>query len=149
MKRFAFSLEPVLEQRERIEDEKQLFLAGRMRDLRDAQDTLARLNAQFKQYSLRLRDGHRNFTSEDLRAHYAHLEYLDRSMTMQHGIISQCRLASERARLDLLDASRERKVIEKLKERRFEEHRQMQAAEEQRELDDSNNRRHARAHAAT
>lgn len=144
MKTFVFSLLSVLRHRERIEEQKRLLLAARQRDLGAAQDHLANLDAQFKRYSIRLRGGHKDFSSEDLRAHYAHLEYLDRAMIMQHGIVSQCRLAVDRARADLMGASKERKAIDKLKERRLQEHQTLEASVEQKELDDSNNRRYVR-----
>jgi len=144
MKKFSFALRPLLEHRERIEEEKQLVLADRQRELTAAQNELARLNGQFKQYAERLRSGHNALSTEELRAHYAHLEFLDRAMTMQHAVILQCRFALDRAREALLEASRDRKVIEKVKERRLQEYRALEAAAEQKALDDSNNRRYAR-----
>lgn len=145
MPKFKFALEPVLDHRERIEDEKQQVLAERARELKAAEDELARLNGEFKRYSIVLREDHASLSSEELRRHYAHLEYLDRCMTMQHGIIFQRRAAVERARADLVEASKDRKVIEKLKDRRLEEHHALQAAQEQKDLDDTNNRRASRA----
>jgi flagellar FliJ protein len=141
MGKFKFELEPVLDHRERIEDEKQQVLGQRQRELKAAEDELARLNREFKKYSLALREEHKKLSSEELRWHYSHLEYLDRCMTLQHGVILQRRAAVERARKDLIDASKDRKVIEKLKDRRFEEHQAFEAAQEQKELDDTNNRR--------
>ena len=140
MKKFAFSLEPVLDFRERIEDEKQQTLAQRQIELQAARAELARLDAEFKRYSVKLRDDHKSLDSEELRRHYAHLEYLDRRITMQHGVVSQRSAAVARARADLVDASKDRKVIEKLKDRRLQEHRALESALEQKELDDSNNR---------
>ncbi len=141
MRSFKFMLKPVLDQRERIEDEKQQAFAARQTELKAAQDELARLNGEFKRYSVALREGHATLTSEELRRHYAHLEYLDRCMVMQHAAISQHKIAVEKARKDLVGASKDRKVIEKLREKRFEEHQAMEAAFEQKELDDSNARR--------
>ncbi|HKU66634.1 MAG TPA: flagellar export protein FliJ [Candidatus Baltobacteraceae bacterium] len=145
MAKFKFALEPVLDHRERIEDEKQQVLSERRRELQAAEDELARLNGEFKRYSSALREDHATLSTEELRWHYAHLEYLDRCMTMQHGIIYQRRAAVGRARADLVDASKDRKVIEKLKDRRLEEYRALQAAQEQKDLDDTNNRRHDRS----
>ncbi len=142
MPKFKFALAPVLNHRKRIEDEKQRIFAERRRELQAAEDELARLNAEFKRYSLALREDHASLSSEELRWHYAHLEYLDRCMTMQLGIVAQRRTAVERSRADLAAASKERKVMEKLKDRRYEEHRALEAAREQRDLDDTNNRRH-------
>ena len=148
MKKFKFSLNPVLEHRERIEEEKQLLLSARQQELKAAEAELARLNGEFKRYSTVLRDEHARLATEELRWHYAHLEYLDRCMVMQHANILQRKIAVERARQELVEARKERKVIEKLKDKRFEEHKAMEAAAEQKELDDSNARRHARLSAA-
>jgi len=141
MKGFTFSLQAVLELRERVEEEKQQVLGQRQRELQAAQEELARLNSEFRRHSGILRDDHKSLASDELRAYYAHLEFLDRSITIQHGVVSQRRTAVERARADVIAAAKERKVIEKLKDRRFEEHRALEAAFEQKELDDANNRR--------
>lgn len=145
MKKFAFSLKPLLEMRERIEEEKQQVLAARERDLQAAQDEMARLDRRFKDHSTALRERHKELSAGELHAHYAHLQFLDRAMTMQHHVIASAKRAVEAARAQLIEASRDRKVIDKLKERRLSEHRELVAAEEQKELDDSNNRRYMRS----
>ncbi len=141
MRKFRFTLEPVLDHRERIEDEKQQIFAGRQNELRAAEAELARLNGDFKRFSTALRDDHASLSSDELRWHYAHLEYLDRCIVMQHATITQRRAAVDRARADLIGASKDRKVIEKLKDKKFDEYRASVAQAEQAELDDSNNRR--------
>ena len=141
MKKFKFSLNPLLEHRQRIEDEKQQALAERTLELKAAQSELARLNGEFRRYSDALRGRHAELTTEELRAHYAHLEYLDRCTVMQHAAISARKSAVDRARVDLMAASKDRKVIEKLKDKRFLEHQALEAAFEQKELDDGNGRR--------
>lgn len=141
MRKFAFALEPVLGHRERLENEKQQVLAARQRELAAAEEEMARLNADYKRFSTVLREDHATLSTDELRWHYAHLEYLDRCITMQYGVIAQRRSAVERARLDLVEASKDRKVIEKLKGKRLLEHRAREAAFEQKELDDANNRR--------
>jgi len=142
MKKFKFTLAPVLEHRERIEEEKQQVLAARVAELTAAQNELGRLNREFKRYSNSLRDGHKTLTSHQLRAHYAHLEFLDRCMVMQHAVITGYKSAVDRARAELVDASKDRKVIEKLKDKRLEQHQAMEAAFEQKELDENNARRY-------
>jgi flagellar protein FliJ len=141
MRKFKFTLKPVLDHRERIEDEKQQVFAARQLELRAAEEQLARYNADFKRYSTVLREDHARLSTEELRWHYAHLEYLDRCITMQHAVISQHRAVVERARQELMQASKDRKVLEKLKDKRFAEHRAREEAFEQKELDDANNRR--------
>jgi flagellar FliJ protein len=141
VRRFKFSLEPVLDYRRRIEDEKLQIFGGRQRELNAAQQELARLNMEFKRYSSVLRSGHKTLSSDELRRHYTHLEYLDRCIIAQHAAIARLRKAVEDARLDVIAATKERKVIDKLKDKRFEEHVALEAAIEQKDLDDANNRR--------
>lgn len=144
MKRFKFTLQPVLEQRKRIEEQKQQVLAARQAELQAALGELAQLDAKYRRYATTLRDDHASLSSEELRAHYAHLEYLDRRIVMQHARITGFKAAVDRARAELAEAGKERKVIEKLRDKRLEEHRAAEAAYEQRELDDSNARRQRR-----
>ena len=144
MKKFAFSLRPLLEMRERAEEEKQLALAARERELQAAKDELARLNATFKSVSAALRDRHKDLGANELRAHYAHLQFMDRAMVMQHAVIANAQRMVDAARAELMQASKDRKVIDTLRERRLSEHNELVAAEEQKELDDSNNRRFTR-----
>src|SRR5947209_1821324 len=145
MKKFRFTLEPVLEQRRRLEEAKQQIVAQRLSELQKAEDDLRELHAQYAKNSETLRDGHQRFSTEDLRLYYAHIEYLDRAITTQHAIVGQRKASLDRARAELLEAAKERKAIEKLKERKHAEWVANAARVEQNELDDSNARRFARA----
>jgi flagellar FliJ protein len=144
MKRFVFALQPVLEQRERIEDEKQQTVAIRLRAVDEAEAELRRLNAVFRENADRLRDKHREIETEELRLTYAHLRFIDRSIVAQIQVLAERRLALDRARKDLQVASKERKAVEKLKERRKSAHETEAARVEQNELDDGNARRYGR-----
>ncbi|MDQ2679761.1 MAG: flagellar export protein FliJ [Candidatus Eremiobacteraeota bacterium] len=144
-RRFVFALQPVLAQRERAEAEKQRVLAQRQRVLNDAKASLAALHNEFREYSGALRDKHRSFTTEELRLYYAHLEFLDRAIAAAEETAATAQHAFDRARDELLAASKERKAIEKLKEKRHASHVAEENALEQRELDDGNARRFGRA----
>jgi flagellar protein FliJ len=143
-KRFVFTLAPVLEHRKKIEDEKQQVLAERRRAADAAEAELARLNGDFRDSSDKLRSGHAHLDAEELRLHYGHLQFLDRLITAQIRVVAERRVALDRARVDLLAASKERKVVEKLKERRYEAYVSETLRIEQNELDDGNARRYGR-----
>lgn len=145
MKAFKFRLDPVLEQRKRVEEEKQQRLAERERELQIAVDELARLDGEYRRFAVRLRDEHARLAGDELRLHYAHLQYLDRRIVAQHGVVAKRREAVDHARAELLEAAKERKAMERLKERRLEEYRAENARLEQRDLDDANNRRFSNA----
>jgi flagellar FliJ protein len=143
-KKFAFALQPVLDHRKRIEDERKQTLAIRQRAVDDAKRELERLNEEFRGHALALRQRHRQLAIEDLRLHYAHLQFLDRTIEAQTRIVAERQSAADRARNDLIDASKNRKVVDKLKDRRRIAFVAEETRVEQLELDDGNARRHGR-----
>ncbi|MGC2130856.1 MAG: flagellar export protein FliJ [Candidatus Aquilonibacter sp.] len=147
MKRFNFRLQPVLDHRKRIEDQKQLVVAARARALDEAECELARLNEEFRNHSVMLREGHKKLETRELQCIYAHLQFLDRCIVAQIRIVAERRVALDRARTELLEASKEKKIVEKLKERRREGYVLEEQRMEQKELDDGNARRHGRVQA--
>ena len=145
MRKFAFALQPVLDHRERIEDEKQQAVAVRQRAVDESERELGRLNDQFRAHTVELRARHRELNSGELQLHYAHLQFLDRSIVAQIHVVAERRVLLDRARTELLAASKDRKVVEKLKDRRREAHMLEAMRHEQNELDDANARAHSRA----
>lgn len=145
MRKFRFALQPVLAHRERIEDDRQQELAVAQHALNDATAELLRLHEEFRKNSNALRDDHKSFDVEQLRLHYAHLEFLDRAITAQEAVVAQRKAEHAQARLRLLEAAKEKKALEKLKDRRHDAHVAAQNMVEQRESDDANARRFSRA----
>lgn len=144
-KSFRFALQPVLEHRKRIEEERQRELATAQNALNAAVGELHTLNEQFRATSTTLREDHNAFDVEQLRLHYAHLEFLDRAISIAQALVSQRNLEVEAVRLRLLEAAKEKKALEKLKGRRKEAHALVQRQYEQNEMDDSNARRYGRS----
>ncbi|HVS45553.1 MAG TPA: flagellar export protein FliJ [Verrucomicrobiae bacterium] len=145
MRKFTFGLQTVFDHRRRIEDERQLTLAEKQRHLEKVQARLEELNGEFRSHSEVLRRDHRALSTEDLRLHYGHLDYLDRAIAAQIRVVAERRAAIECARIDLLVASKDRKMMEKLKAHRFEAHQDEERRIEQEELDDGNARRYDQA----
>ena len=98
MKKFAFALQPVLDHRKRIEDEKQLVVAQRKRALDEAERELERLNEEFRRHAAMLRDNHKKLETRELQCIYAHLQFLDRCIVAQIRIVAERRVALDRAR---------------------------------------------------
>ena len=143
--RFRFRLDPVLEHRERVEQERagehaqahaDLLAAERARD-----EMIARRDA--------MRDAvvreHAEMDGQRLRATYAHLDYLDRAIAASQQRVDACADEAERARVRLVAAAKDRKVLETLKEQRHETFQLDAALAEQRDLDDQNARLFDRA----
>jgi flagellar FliJ protein len=146
-KKFKFALQPVLDHRQRLEDELKQTVALRQRAHDEAKRELERLNDEFRTHSLLIRSKHRDLDAEELRAHYGHLQYLDRVIVAQIGVLAERQAALERARRDLVEARKERKVVEKLRDRRKTAWVSEELRIEQNELDDGNARAYARAQA--
>jgi flagellar FliJ protein len=144
-KRFSFNLQPVLDHRQRIEDEKKQTVALRQRASDEAKAELDRLNAEFREYSVLIRTQHRAFDAESLRAHYGHLHFLNRVIDSQIRVLAERRAALDRARVDLIAAQKGRKVVDKLKDRRKAAYAAEEMRIEQSELDDANARAYGRA----
>jgi flagellar FliJ protein len=145
VRRFRFPLEPVLAHRRRIEEDKERRLGERLRELAAARAELASLEDEYRRYAAVIRTKHRMLDAETLRAHYAHLEYLDRAIDAQLAVVRTRTAAADVARAELIEASKERKTVERLRERRYEEHVLEEGRIEQKELDDVNARRHEHA----
>lgn len=134
-----------MDQRQRIEDEKAQMVALRQRAHGEARAELARLNDAFRAGSSAVRSGHRGLSVEELRLHYAHLQYLDRAIDAQIHLVAERQAALDRARVELMEAQKQRKVVERLRDRRASAHRAEESRLDQRELDDANARLHGRA----
>ena len=145
MSRFRFKLQPVLDVRERIQDERQRELALKLRDLTQAQAVLAARKRDRETQRDALTRDHRSFGVDELRAAYAHLAYLDRSIEDQAVRVAACNDEVADAQAKLLSANTDRKVLETLRTRRHDAFRADAALVEQREVDDQNARRYGRA----
>ena len=144
MEKFVFALQPVLEHRKRVEDKNQQTMALRQRAWDDAKRELDRLHDEFRSHARELRERHGEFDVDELRMRYAHLQFLDRTIDSQIKVLAERQVALERARRDLVAASKDRKVVDKLKERRRSAHTAEELRVEQIELDDGNARQEGR-----
>jgi flagellar FliJ protein len=145
MSRFRFKLQPVLDLRKRIQDERQRELARKRTELAEAEAVLAALEADRQAQREALMRDHRAFDVDALRATYAHLAYLDRAIEDQRVRVAACIDEVERAQAKLVAANTDRKVLETLRTRRYEAFSTDAEQHEQRETDDQNARRYGRA----
>jgi len=144
MKRFRFALESVLDMRTRTAQDRQRIYAEAQRAHATAE---ARLRAMQDEYETLRQDivaHHAGLDVETMRSTYAHLEFLIRAMEAQRERIAACAAEALVAQRALLQASKEKKVIETLKTRRRATYDAEAALVEQRELDDANARAYGR-----
>jgi flagellar export protein FliJ len=116
-----------------------------MMKLRDAEryrdDLIARRDALRE----RLSDHHAEMELPELRAAYAHCDYLDREIVAQHDVVRRVSLEAEGERMKLVAATKDKRVLETLKTRRRETFEAEAAAVERNSLDDINARTFDRA----
>jgi flagellar FliJ protein len=143
--KFAFRLDPVLGHRERIEKERAGDHARALRDLVAAEQLRDELGGRRTAARDLLTREHAQLDVDTLRATYVHLDYLDRAIVAAQQRVDACAAETERARLRLVDAAKDRKVLETLKQRRREAFDLEAALADQRELDDLNARLYDRA----
>jgi flagellar export protein FliJ len=138
MPRFAFRLDPVLTYRQHLEDEQRIVFAAAVSALRSAEaardDDIAR-RAEMRE---RLLLHHSAMESVELRATYAHCEYLDRSIVSRQRVVEAARAAADRERAELIRKTRDTKILATLKERRRARFEIELVAQEQRASDDIN-----------
>jgi flagellar biosynthesis chaperone FliJ len=126
MPRFRFALAPLLDRRVRVEEERKQILARRQRAYDDAVRGLGQLGRQL---------------AAGPYADHALLRFLSRAIETQTGLVAQRRAAVECARDDLIAASRARRVLEKLQERRRRAFDAAESRAEELELEEANARR--------
>src|SRR5579872_3243948 len=140
MKRFRFALQPVLELRERRERERMRRLAEAELILQRAQERLASLERRRDEDVQTVRQRHSELALEELQAYYAHLEHMAGEIALQRQRVAAAGSQVAAARAALVTASTEKKVVERLRERRLEAFQNEERLEEQRQVDDTNAR---------
>jgi flagellar FliJ protein len=141
MAKFAFRLDPVLDYRQRLEDEQQVVLAAAVSKQRSAEAQRDDYIARRAQMRERLYAHHNEMDTIELRATYAHCDFLDRSIVSQQRVVEEARAKADVERTKLVVKSRDKKVLSVLKERRRETFESEASATEQRESDEINSRR--------
>ncbi len=124
---FRFSLEPLLLQRKAIENVRLATLARAQIRLEQARARLARLELEFARSFVAIPRGGSALPAE-----------LERAVAAARTAASRCIAETDEARAPLLEAVRDRKAIEALKQRRLAEYDAREARKEERELDEAN-----------
>jgi flagellar protein FliJ len=129
--RFKFSLETLQKYRKSIEDQRHLELASlrekqfleeeKLCEIRDAQRTLQR-----------------NFQDENgkTKGYLLYLDDLSRQSATQRKVISGLNEKVIEARDNLVEASKSKKIIEKLRDQKYEQYKQYQVKQESKVLDE-------------
>jgi len=145
MKKFKFKLEPVLELRKNREEQIQLKLAEVIKKLDCALRNYNKIlehrdEILIKLENLKICPG----GIEDLILYQNYIENLNHQLSTQHSLVQEIKSELEEVRRKLLNAARERKAIEKLKEKRKNQYARVVRRLEDKFLDDLGSVRCAR-----
>jgi flagellar FliJ protein len=134
MKAFSYNLEKVLKLRKHYEDEAKIELGRAISFLAELEQKLLTLAGEIG------RAQEAQFSPENTAAQIQqYMFYLIRLDSLREQFLAEAAKAEqlvEKAREAFLEASRERKVLDNLKEKRFKEYRKERLVEETKALDD-------------
>jgi len=133
MKKFKFRLEKVLQFRLVVKGEKLRELNVAQKKLRDAQDHLEHLNAEFG--NNKIADGQIMMVDE-IQIKGAYGERLKAEIAQQGVLLLNLEEELETARNIYVEASRDAEVLEKLKEKKKSSHTELVLKEEEKFLDE-------------
>ncbi len=138
MAKFHFSLHAVLQQREMVERQRQRELAEQLAALNALQSRLDAMTVSAQRAVDDLRDNHL-VGRLDLAFLAAHRRFLNATSRQAAGVMQQIAVQSQKveaARALLSEAAKQRRLIEKLREKQFERWKLEQAARETAETDE-------------
>jgi flagellar FliJ protein len=138
MAKFVFNLEALLRQREHAEQQCQRVLATRQRALAECDGELARLNETVQKTNDDVRQHHLTgvLDMSFLAAHRRFMFAMQRQALSIAQRIAAAQKAVDEARVALGEAAKQRKIMEKLREKQLERWRAEQARKDAAEQDE-------------
>lgn len=141
-KRFRWRLDTVKRVKEREADSRREALALAQRNLREAEDAKAKLEAERESQHERLRGGGSGkLNPGDLQTTHAFLQNIAERIEAQDAVIKEAMEAVSQAREALVEASKETKILENLRDREHEVHKRDERKRDQAQLDETAGRR--------
>lgn len=137
MARFKFKLKPVLDYRRSIEDRMMTAFAEKARRLEMEKETLEGLRRKKSSLVRRFGDMQKKtMKADDVARLVSFLDRLREEERAQEARVRDAAAEAEERRKELLEAVKQRKVLEILKERQERDHRQITARKELSRLDE-------------
>ena len=139
MKNFKFKLQPVLDYREKIEDilKKELAdLRARYEKERDALQFLIKTLKRKQEELKRKQIDHLELDVSELSLYYAYLSKVQQEISLQAIKVRELLSRVDAKRETLVEASKDKRIIEKLYDKHFEEFQQLLLKSEQNLIDE-------------
>ena len=123
MPRFEFRLQKYLSVKEQIEDQKEIEYATALMQVEEEKARLAELEQKKENTVLDLRKSvAKSIMPIKIRRYNNNIERLKHLIMVQIERLETAKMYAEEKRLELVEAMKERKAIEKVKENAYEEH---------------------------
>lgn len=137
MSRFKFNLEPLYEHRQRAEEASQRAFAEANLKLKAEERRLEEMKGRYSSAGAQLDSlKEKGAPGHEMQMHHSYLEGLKRQIAAQAATVLQHAKVAEKKRLELIEAARDKKVIEIMKERSLSAHMVKENRREQKEADD-------------
>jgi len=137
MKKFKFNLETLIKVRKIKEDKEKKRYADLVKELSKANDDLTNLNQQVVNvYETHEKDLEQSRSIEFVKEGFSFLEALKDKIKLQKNLLLKRQESVSKQREILLGAVKQRKIIEKHKEKKFEEYKSNSRKQETRILDE-------------
>lgn len=134
---FNFKFQSILDLKIRLEDQKKSKYGEANEELKRQKDKLNVLyEERAHQYELMREKGRTGVTPKDLIIYNNYMDRLKRSIEIQLVVVAQAKKNVEKARLELVEAAKQRKMFETLKEKKLEEYWEDYYKKEQAQLDE-------------
>lgn len=138
MPTFKFRLESVLELRKRVEDQRKKELAHLRELLHKEQDFLKELETKTVEALAGMKECQKGsvFNIEEVMRYYRYFTFCRDKIKEQISLIESLIISVEKKREDLVAASKERKILEKLKDNQLQEHKHVMDSWETKIIDE-------------
>lgn len=135
---FNFRLQTVLKYRKQLEERLMLEFADKKRNLNCEKETLKKLKRWRAGLISRLKKmGESKLSAADISIYLSYISYMKDEENHSEEIIRQIGKELEEKRIKLVNASRKRKILEIIKEKKLKEYRLSLTVKEQKELDEA------------
>lgn len=137
MNRFRFRFRSVLRFREARENEKKQELGIKLNRLKHEEDKLDGIVNTSKNHDmLREKSGQGRTSVRTLIYNYFYARFLDKSISDQKNAVDSAEDDVEAKRIELIEVTKKKKILERLKERELEDYNQAVVKEEQTLIDE-------------
>ncbi len=139
---FRYRLQKVLDYRGQLEEEAKLALARAIAEHKAQQDAVADLEARLRSHMDR--GFGQEATAGDIWLWRSYREALEQDLIMARAELARLALKLQKCRMDAVARSRDRKLLDKLKEQQAKKHHDQESLSEQKEYDEAATVRHER-----